>query len=299
MISRSLRFHLGNIVGFLLYTFLARRCFINKLNNKKVLSIYFHNPSVKVFEFLVRSLIVNKFTIVSITELQKFLSYGETETSRTAFISFDDAWAGNLKLIPVLEKYNIPITLFAATKSIEDGELWLSVVRRAFPKISKEIRKELKPRDLKNLPFKSCEQLYQAAKMQIKIKRSIMTREQLIAFSKYVSFGSHTVNHPILPNCSKDQVNLELKESEKKKKKWGLTVNHCLAYPNGTYCSKTIDIIKNSTYKYAFTTEAKLIDLSKKYSSYKLPRTCIPDQMGNYENLARMMTFFPRRKFLR
>ena len=119
-----------------------------------------------------------------------------------------------------------------------------------------------------------------------------MTKNELIKFKKYASIGSHSVNHPLLSNCNNEQVKFELENSKKILNDWKLEINSSFAYPNGSYNNKTINIIKESNYKYAFTTEPQFIDLSKNEFNYELPRICIPDNLGKFENLARMSTLW-------
>jgi hypothetical protein len=98
----------------------------------------------------------------------------------------------------------------------------------------------------------------------------------------------------ILLNCNKEQVEFELENSEKILNEWGLEINSSFAYPNGSYNDKIIDTIKESNYKYAFTTQPQFVDLSKNEFKYKIPRICIPDNLGKFENLARMSTLWTK-----
>ena len=41
-----------------------------------------------------------------------------------AFISLDDGWRGNLKLLPIFEKYKVPMCIFITTGPIESGNYW-------------------------------------------------------------------------------------------------------------------------------------------------------------------------------
>lgn len=293
-VLNKIRFYFGNIFGYLIYLLLGKKILLNKINKTKILSIYFHNPSVSVFEKIIKWLVKYDFKIVSINQLQQILDGTKVNTNKTVFISFDDAWSENLKLIPILEKYNIPITLFVPVKAIEDGDLWLNIVRNEYSKIDESIKRGLSLKYLKNISYEHHKELYLAAKNKSIIRRVIMTKNELIKFAKYASIGSHTVNHPILSNSNKEQVKFELENSEKILNAWGLEINSSFAYPNGSYNDKIIDTIKESNYKYAFTTQPQFVDLSKNEFKYKIPRICIPDNLGKFENLARMSTLWTK-----
>ena len=114
-----------------------------------------------------------------------------------------------------------------------------------------------------------------------------MTREELVNFSKWVSIGSHTVTHPILVNCKDEVIKFELNKSDSILKSWGLNVNKTFAYPNGSYNTNVVSILRETKYEYAFTTKAQIIELNTD-NNYTIPRICIPDNFGKYENLARM-----------
>ena len=235
---------------------------LNKIDESRILSIYFHNPSVVVFETIIMWLIKYEFNIISIKKLHEYFDLGMCSTKRTVFISFDDAWAGNLKLIPILKKYNIPVTLFVPVKAIEDGDIWINIVKSQFSKIDESLRRGLSVNDLKRIPYSHSQELYNSALKIRTVKRKIMTRQEI--------------------------VRVELESSKCTLNNWGLSVNESLAYPNGSYNLNTINVLKKSNYKYAFTTKPQFIVTAEKENNYSLPRICIPDDFGKYENLARM-----------
>ena len=294
VVKKSIRKSLGNLFGLVFFKLLGKNILLHKLDENKILSIYFHDPSVEVFETLIKWLVKHNFDIVTLKEFQYYFDKKRCKHKRTAFISFDDAWIGNLELINVLKKYNVPVTLFVASKSVIDGQIWLNFVRRRFMQLSKEMTNGIKVEDIKNLSFSKANELYEAAKEKGKIQRRIMTKYQLLDFAKFVCIGSHTVNHPILTNCKNDIVLNEFNESERVLKSWDLDPNNSLAYPNGSYNENTITLISTTNYKYAFTTKPEFVELSAQKNNFEIPRICIPDGYGKYENLARMSSVWTK-----
>jgi peptidoglycan/xylan/chitin deacetylase (PgdA/CDA1 family) len=57
----------------------------------------------------------------------------ETETSiKNQKLGLDDAWKRNTdNVIPVIIRYNIPVTIFVCTDSVKDGTYWWLKVRQA------------------------------------------------------------------------------------------------------------------------------------------------------------------------
>jgi peptidoglycan/xylan/chitin deacetylase (PgdA/CDA1 family) len=276
------------------FKLLGKNILLHKLDENKILSIYFHDPSVEVFETLIKWLVKHNFDIVTLKEFQYYFDIKKSKHKRTVFISFDDAWQGNMELINVIKKYKVPITLFVAPKSVIDGQIWLNFVRKRFLELSEDITEGINVKDIKNLSFSRAVILYEAAKKTGGIKRSIMTKSQLLDFAKVASIGSHTVNHPILTNCKNDIVLNEFNESERVLKSWNLDPNNSLAYPNGSYNENTITLISTTNYKYAFTTKPEFVELSAQKNNFEIPRICIPDGYGKYENLARMSSVWTK-----
>jgi len=291
---KNIRKKIGNVLGLLLFYFFGKRLLLQKLDETKILSIYFHNPSIDVFETIIKWLVKHNFDIVSIKEFQYYFDHKKCKNKRTVFISFDDAWLGNIELTNVLHKYKVPITLFVAPKAIIDGQIWLSFVREQFSKLGSDITKGIRVEDIKRLSFSKAVNLYEAAKEKGEIQRRIMTKAQLVNFAKVVSIGSHTVSHPILTNCEDDIVLKEFNDSEHILKDWGLDSNKSFAYPNGSYNENTLKLIRQTSYKYAFTTKPQFIELSAKNSNFEIPRICVPDGFGKYENLARISSVWTK-----
>ena len=294
VIKKSIRKGLGNFFGFVFFHLYGKHLLLQKLDKTKILSIYFHNPSIEVFEMIIDWLVKHDFHIITLKEFQYTFDKKKCKHKRTVFISFDDGWQGNMELIDVLNKYKVPITLFVAPKAIIDGQIWLNYVRKRFLQLSENITEGINVRDIKNLPFSRAVILYEAAKQIGGIKRSIMTKSQLLDFAKVASIGSHTVNHPILINCEDNIVLKEFNESERVLKSWGLDPNNSLAYPNGSYNKNTLILIGKTSYKYAFTTQPQFVELSDQSSNFEIPRICIPDGFGKYENLARMSSVWTK-----
>lgn len=289
----SLRKIAGNFIGFILFYTFGRKIIGSKFNNDKILSIYFHNPSCSVFEQVIKWLVENNFKIITIEKFQECYDKKECKNKHTAFITFDDAWAQNLNLLPILEKYNIPITLFVAVEPVLDGQIWLNTVRANLHRLD-PLKAKIVLSELKNMSFLETRKIYKACKDVSESKREIMTKEQLIAFSKKVTIGSHTISHPILTNCDDDIVLKELLSSEKILTNWGLNVNNIFAYPNGSVDDRVLSIIRKTNYKYAFTTEPSILNLNTSIDNFRIPRICIPDGFGKYENLARMSSAWSR-----
>lgn len=279
----------GNMIGYLLVVYWKLFCCNN---NKTILSIYFHNPEKIVFEEIIGFLRRNDYQFISTKELEVILKSKEKLTTKTALITLDDAWLGNLiNVIPFIEHHHIPITIFTATEPLKDGVLWLNYFRdKRLRDQYKIIFPELKLSNPKKLSSMRRNEIWETLRNEKKYKREIMTEKNIckISKSKYITIGSHTVSHPILPNCNVEELRYELIESKRKLEEiTGYEVRY-LAYPNGDFNDNVIQECKNADYGIAFTTEQRLLDVEKD-SRFQLPRNCVPDKYDKYESIARAL----------
>lgn len=75
---------------------------------KTIKSLYYHNPSPQGFEKMITHYQKRGYRFINLQELYEFLAGNKTLSEKLAFVSFDDGWQGNLHLIPIIEKYQVP-----------------------------------------------------------------------------------------------------------------------------------------------------------------------------------------------
>jgi peptidoglycan/xylan/chitin deacetylase (PgdA/CDA1 family) len=109
----------------------------------------------------------------------------------------------------------------------------------------------------------------------------LMTEQQIkaLASSNLFEIGGHTVNHPALGMLSSHQQNLEIEGCKKELENTVSQTLTGLAYPYGHYNEQTPVLTKNSGYKYAVTTEEKMV--THKDSIYEIPRFQVKNMSGN------------------
>ena len=85
------------------------------------MSIYAHDQKAKPFEEIVVWLIGKGYRFIKPNELYEYLTGKKKINEHLVWLSFDDGWRSNYTdVIPILKKYNIPATIFIATKGIKD-----------------------------------------------------------------------------------------------------------------------------------------------------------------------------------
>ena len=171
--------------------------------------LYFHNPNQEGFEAIIKHLHSKNYKFISIEELYSRLEKNDTK-GKLAYISFDDGWQGNLKLIPIIEKYNVHITIFIAVNPIMSGNFWWEFVAKKVGYTQMQ--------NFKNLPHDEFESQLKKIKTEVAdLQRSAMTIDELETITKHplISIQSHTINHPILTKLPDDLLDFELSESQK------------------------------------------------------------------------------------
>jgi peptidoglycan/xylan/chitin deacetylase (PgdA/CDA1 family) len=269
-------------IGF----FLIRLGFLFTNNENNILSIYFHNPSKRLFERIAHWLLKNNYQFISVKELEQCISK-KAAGNKFVVITFDDAWANNLDLIESFEQLKIPVTIFIPTEPVKEGNYWWEYAnQKGQSKFSKIAGKK----DFKSLPEKIFNEKVGLLKKNYSLQRSCMTLEQIkqISENKWITIGSHTVSHPILKNCSFRSQQFELFESKKILNEWTKKPIDYLAFPNGDFNNETLQLAKKAGYKLAFSIEPARINV-RKVDPFKVPRYAINDNGGYFENIAKVM----------
>jgi peptidoglycan/xylan/chitin deacetylase (PgdA/CDA1 family) len=207
---------------------------------------------------------------------------------RCVVITFDDGFRDNYEnAYPILKKYGVPATIFLLTGRIEDGKApWFMQFRHSFMKtVLDEISFDYEDINF-NLPLKSINDkktsatkamLYlqtlpdhkriDMAKVIIEdltvgeideLQGVMLTWDQIREMSENgISFGAHTINHPVLSNLPSKEAENEIISSKRIiEEKIDKEIVH-FAYPfgrTGQYNNQTIKILKENGFKCAVTT---------------------------------------------
>lgn len=218
---------------------------------KSIKSIYYHCPTPAQLERTIKWLQSKGYRFISCEELYDCMASKRPIKEKLVYLSLDDAWQSNLLLIPILEKYNVLVTIFAPTEPIESGNYWWEYV----PKEECE--------QFKTLAYDEFCKRIEKLKGQHKMARSCMTADEIRSIAKHplVSIQSHTLTHPILTSQPEDLMEREIRESKERLENLiGQQVDF-FSYPNGSFSKREVECAR-SVYKMAFTTELHHITYS-------------------------------------
>lgn len=221
----------------------------------KNLVLTFHNvQDVNWFERTIAT--IGKFyTFGTLDQLYARLNGAMDEKQRMCFITFDDGERSVYeKVFPIILKLQIPIALFVSPSNIIQGgnAFWFQRVRalkrnsmenylKDFPlnTILKMIDEEFEGKDTANLHTNINEEMF----------RKLLE-------SGLVTFGAHTLNHPILANEATSVAIFEITESIKQLSLLQNKPVLYFAYPNGRstdFAEREVNILADAGICMAFT----------------------------------------------
>lgn len=244
------------------------------IQRKKVTILFIHNWDLKTAELSFKYL-SEHYNLISLNDLIEFYYNKKTQNlpPKSLIITIDDGYEGNYHLLPLIKKYNIPVTIFLTAGLVNTKrQFWFDFPQSKFSKkylksISNKKRLEL----LKEIGFEQDKDFG---------SQVCLTKTQIYDMKEYVDFQSHTIFHPILPNCENDEAEKEIFESKRiLEKDFDLNINS-FAFPNGSFSERDIEIVKKAGYKCSLTTEPGFND--KTTNIYRLKRISLC-----YENLSK------------
>lgn len=241
MIKRSYFYFLLNKIN--LFTF--------RNHNLRVLAYHTVNEPEK-FEAQVKYLI-EKFNIISLADLKDHLFSNKNLPPKPLLITFDD---GDISVfqngLPILKKYKLPSILFVITRLIDSNNMfWCRLVEAAFKNKGKsyyEARQKIKV--LKKIP--NSERIKYLNDLE-EVNCRQLTNQQLHILQKEGMFiANHTHTHPMINNCTKQEIEQELGKVKTLFEKWNLEGYPVFAYPNGNWDAKSEKILEKNGVQLAF-----------------------------------------------
>ncbi|WP_457676746.1 polysaccharide deacetylase family protein [Thiolapillus sp.] len=176
------------------------------------------------------------------------------EDGRYVCITFDDGYANNLHMVPLLEEYDIPATFYITTGNVEQQEcFWWDVVfreriRRGTEKaqISRE-QKMLKERHHLDIITYLQQEFGDNCLQPWSDTDRPMTVAELKEFATHplVHLGNHTRNHYLLDRYSDTEVLEQIQLAQNDLLHWTGRAPRSIAYPNGNFSDNTADAARN------------------------------------------------------
>lgn len=224
-----------------------------------------------------------RYHVVSLPDLVDRAFNQPKSGQRFIAITFDDGYRDNfVYAFPLLRKYRIPVTIFPCTGPLDSPELfWWDKIGYVIAHTSKHrlnlgefgvyeiddqvqrkvvahhIARNLKvvPEDVKS---KVTEHLIRESDVDIPkdVPRNVVMSWEDIAImdNNGISFGAHSVNHPILTNVSSNRVSAEISQSRSRIERHVKHVSEFFAYPDGAFNSSVVKLVQREGFEGAVTT---------------------------------------------
>jgi peptidoglycan/xylan/chitin deacetylase (PgdA/CDA1 family) len=288
------------------------------LSEKELGRDYFIQPGMfvrnDVFEKQMQFLTEN-FQIISLMELLDHWAEGTWDHGkRYCVITFDDGWIDNyVYAYPILQKYQIPATIFLPTAFIGTNQwFWpdkvgylLRQYRRSdvrwtmdsansfldeYPWARGVIAKaksgnidsaiEMCKEPPEKAVYEFIDEMSRRMHLEFPNDRLLINWQEVEDMSQHgISFGSHSCTHKILPKLPPEEIKDELDQSLRTLREKSVNYVPVFAYPNGDCDEKTIGQVKAVGYRAAVTMMSGC-EASSPKSLFRLKRIAIHNDIS-------------------
>lgn len=265
------------------------------------------------------------FEIVPLKELFEIHSKNQKPAKKTIAITFDDGYINNFtQALPILKKYNVPATFYLISKGLQDESYYV------WPDIIDLIQKNVKQDIILNshvfkFPDFFCVELQKSLVDFLKSagsKRDSYVNELVLSFSYYkeiakqfpelielirnsdfhnysqeplIEYGSHTHAHYNLEYLNDEECRFELRESKRIIEEFTGKKVISLAFPDGSYSKRTIEIALAEGYENFVAVEYKFNENNQ--HNELLSRFTISNSTTPESNMLRLAMQFDKYAF--
>jgi peptidoglycan/xylan/chitin deacetylase (PgdA/CDA1 family) len=245
---------------------------------KKVTIIVYHAPSPQVFDTHL-GVLKRLYNIVPLSVFVKARQEGDLGKlpPKALIITLDDGHRSNYALKSVLEKHDVPVTIFLCSGVIG--------THRRFWFLHKETSAIVQ--ELKTIPDNERLAILREASFEETKEfdtRQALSGSELRGLHK-ADFQSHTIFHPILPRCSSERAEAEITRSKLDLQGRLRSEVYALAYPNGEYSERELRLAEKAGYRCALTLDRGFN--TERTPLFRLRRICIPDDADQHELLVK------------
>ena len=226
---------------------------IRKFSSRRLKVLAYHTvPDAQIFKQQIKYL-KKTYNIISLKDLQISMESRKSLPENALLITFDDGDYSLYKnAFPILKTYEVPAVIFIISQLIDSEKtFWCRWVEAAFDKEGKsysEARKEVNR--LKKIP--NSERMEVLSGLPEIKSRQLSVEELKEMESHNIVMGNHTHTHPMLDQCTSEEISMEMDEVKKNFVQWGLGGYSYFAYPNGNSHPRIEKILKSKGIKMAF-----------------------------------------------
>lgn len=183
-------------------------------------------------------------------------------------ITIDDGLIGNFKLLDVIARRKVPVTIFLTSGIVgTNRHFWWTALK------SEEDFRTMKKKRNQEV---ACElSRFDFNKEKSFTNRQALSAQEITMMQPYIDFQAHTRFHPVLPMCSSEEAYDEICVcKEELETRFSLDI-YALAYPHGDYSDRDVELARQAGYRCALTVEGGLN--GKATDLFRLKRIYMPD----------------------
>lgn len=255
---------------------------------KRTVILYYHKPTPNQFESHVKWL-VKYYVPVTMQLLLQSIEESKPDLlpAYSVIITIDDGWKENASLLPIIIKYRLPVIFYLTAGIVGTYRKfwWLQVLEKGD-----------NPNPLKKLCYDdmvdTLKRKYDYEFYREYPQRCALTWNEVYELQRsgYVEFGSHTLTHPILPQCPDAIAYKEIFQSKQVlEDKLNQQIIH-FAYPNGDFSCREKKTLTSVGYRTGRSTETGWYDRKPKSNLFELKTLYGADFAYNSNQLAYIMS---------
>src|SRR5437867_1528638 len=219
----------------------------------------------------------------NVMSLSDFLAARSSQTTqrlppKALIITFDDGHRSNYALTSVIQRHRVPITIFLCSGIVGTHRhyWWFHTRETGESAACKRMA------DAERLAFLSSRGYQEERDYP---DRQALSRREIDALRPWVDFQPHTITHPILPACSDEKAEREIRDCKAQlERDYGFNVR-ALAFPNGDYTQREVNLARNAGYGCALTLDYGFNDQNT--DPFRLRRVPLPDYASVSELLVK------------
>ncbi len=257
--------------------------------------------------------LTGKYNVIGLSELARMLSDGEDPPPNSAVVTIDDGYLDAFEIAkPIFDEYGVPATFFVVTDFV-DGKCWIWTDKARYLLLNcereaidlefdgRKVTARLNGRrsrieaagrinaELKQLTAAARDEKLEELASAVGVSIPDLPTDEFAPVSwkqaremdlGNISIESHTVTHPILTNCTDEEVDLELSGSRAILEDKLQRSARIFCYPNGSQGERERSAVERSGYLAAVSTELRL--LASGDDRFALPRVDAESDMSRF-----------------
>jgi poly-beta-1,6-N-acetyl-D-glucosamine N-deacetylase len=269
----------------------AERTRRDVMASRGVSCVSFHDPDPELLGRCIRWLLAHGYHFVSEADVVDFSRAGRAPGPGCVWLSLDDGWRSNLRLMPVFEQYGVPVTIFLATEAVgQTGVFWWTCVYDHRSELPGALRRH--PLGIWDIPEGRRRAIVEPlVKRHLgEYERQALTVEEVHDLARHplVSFGSHTVRHPSLPACDPAQLEEELRASRATIESWTQDRVWSFAYPKDRSDPRQREAVARAGYALAVTVGERVYNPGSD-DAFFVPRLVVGEDSAFSANICKMV----------